>query len=359
MTDAFCLLSFGGPDGPDDVLPFLRNVTRGRNVPDDRLAEVAEQYDLFGGRSPINDQNRALLSAIEAELAHREDALAVHWGNRNWTPYLTDTVREMADAGVTRAFVLATSAFSSYSGCRQYREDLAKAADEVGTEAPELHKLRLFHNHPGFLEPVADRVRDALGRCDDPDAARLVFTAHSIPLSMAATSDYEHQLRGAAQLVVELLGTPDRPWDLVYQSRSGPPQIPWLEPDVNDHLRAIVDEVDEVVVMPLGFVSDHMEVMFDLDTQAAETAAEIGLGFVRAATVGTDPRFVSMIVELIDEVRHGVPARFLGDDGPWPDPCPENHCAYSPGRPGGGRPAAVAIGDDAAGGTTGAGRPTA
>ena len=339
-SDAFCLLSFGGPDGPDDVLPFLRNVTRGRNVPDDRLVEVAEQYDQFGGRSPINDQNRALLAAVTERLAEHADPLPTYWGNRNWQPYLADTVIEMRDDGVTRAFVLATSAFSSYSGCRQYREDLAAAS--AGVEgAPELHKLRLFYNHPGFLEPVMDRVRAALEASSDAEGARVVFTAHSIPNSMAATSEYEAQLREACQLVMDGLDQPDRPWDLAFQSRSGPPQIPWLEPDINDHLRALVDDVTAVVVVPIGFVSDHMEVMFDLDTQAAATAASLGLGFTRAGTVGTDHRFVSMIVELIDEVRLGTPPRHLGAAGPWPDPCPEDHCAYQPRRPGAGRPVDV------------------
>ncbi len=340
-SDAFCLLSFGGPDGPDDVLPFLRNVTRGRNVPDDRLVEVAEQYDRFGGRSPINDQNRALLEAVTEQLATTDDPMPTYWGNRNWHPFLGDAVTEMRDAGVTRAFVFATSAFSSYSGCRQYREDLARAAAEV-EGAPELHKLRLFYNHPGFLDPVIDRVRDALTASDDPDGARVIFTAHSIPRSMAATSEYEAQLHEACQLVMDGLGMGQRVWDLAFQSRSGPPQIPWLEPDINDHLRAIADAVDAVVVVPIGFVSDHMEVMFDLDTQAAETAADLDLGFIRAATVGTDPRFVAMIVELIDEVRAGVTPRHRGAAGPWPDPCPEDHCAYQPRRPGAGRPVDVA-----------------
>lgn len=343
--DALLLLSFGGPEGPDDVLPFLRNVTAGRNVPDERLAEVAEQYALFGGVSPINDQCRALLGAIRDDFAAHDLDLPVYWGNRNWTPFLDDAVARMAADGVERALVFVTSAFGSYSGCRQYREDLARAGAVEG--APQLDKLRLYWNHPGFLEPVADRVADQL-RTGRP--RRLVFTAHSIPLSMAAACDYEAQLRTAVDLVVGLVtGRPDADelddiagWDLVWQSRSGPPQIPWLEPDVNDHLEALAaDGVEAVTVCPLGFVSDHMEVKFDLDTQAAETAERLGLDYRRAATVGTDPRFVAMVRDLVAERLDDGPRLWLGDAGPWPDQCPEGHCA-PPQRPGAGRPAATA-----------------
>ncbi len=331
MTDALLLLSFGGPEGPDDVLPFLRNVTRGRNVPDERLAVVAEQYARFGGRSPINDQCRALRTAIEADLAANGVDLPVYWGNRNWHPFVTDTVAEMADDGVTRAFVLVTSAFGSYSGCRQYREDLAAAAVTVGSSAPALDKLRLYFNHPGFIEPMADNVVAAVeampptGGTADP-STRLVFTAHSIPVSMAAGCDYEAQLRDAARLVVETAGL-ELDHDLVFQSRSGPPSIPWLEPDVNDHLGALAaDGVERVVLVPIGFVSDHMEVLFDLDTQAARTAAELGIAMTRAATVGTDPRFVAMVRQLVAERLDCAQPVALGSRGPWPDECPPDHC---------------------------------
>lgn len=336
--DAILLLSFGGPEHPDHVMPFLRNVTAGRNVPDERLAVVAEQYELFGGRSPINDQCRALLAALTDELAGTPSELPIYWGNRNWEPLVGDTVATMAKDGVKRALVFATSAFGSFSGCRQYRQDLERAAGTVGTDAPELHKLRLFYNHPGFIEPLADNLRHGLEQATATNN-RVVFTAHSIPDSMAAACSYEQQLTEAAQLTMNAAGVPDEPFDLVYQSRSGPPTMPWLEPDVNDHLRTLAEDgVDSVTVVPIGFISDHMEVMFDLDTQASQTAAEVGLGFNRVATVGTAPRFVAMIRELIDEQLFAKPKLHLGSDGPWPDGCPsDQHCI--PARPAtGGRP---------------------
>lgn len=343
------VLSFGGPEGPDDVMPFLRNVVRGRNVPDERLVEVAEQYHRFGGRSPINDHCRALISALEAELAANGHELPVYWGNRNWEPYVADTVARMRDDGIRRALVFATSAFGSYSGCRQYREDLAgataalsvtagatarAAGDDGGNDnQPYLQKLRLFYNHPGFVEPLADNVRRAVSGEPGP-THRFVFTAHSIPESMAASCSYTDQLVEAAGLVMTTAGFDDHGFDLVYQSRSGPPHIPWLEPDVNDHLRALAaDGVEAVTVIPIGFVSDHMEVMFDLDTQAAETAADLGLAYTRVPTVGTAPRFVAMIRELIEEQQSAAPKLHLGTDGPWPDQCPDGHCAM-PARPG-------------------------
>lgn len=330
-VDAILLLSFGGPEGPDDVLPFLRNVTRGRNVPDERLAVVAEQYAQFGGRSPINDQCRELKAAIEAELSGAGIDLPVYWGNRNWHPLLTDTVATMAADGIERALVFATSAFGSYSGCRQYREDLERAREVVGPDAPELVKLRLFYNHPGFIEPMGRNLAEAVGRAaggrDRAEEHRIVFCAHSIPTSMAASCDYPAQLAEAARLVLDEAGLSDRPFDLVYQSRSGPPSIPWLEPDVNDHLEALAAEgIRSVTLVPLGFVSDHMEVLYDLDTQAVGTAEKLGVALNRAGTVGTDPRFVTMIRELIEEQRSAAPRLAVGTDGPWPDQCPEGHC---------------------------------
>jgi len=344
MTDALLLLSFGGPERPEDVMPFLRNVTRGRNVPDERLAVVAEQYELFGGRSPINDQCRDLKAAVEADFVANGIDLPIYWGNRNWHPLLAETVAAMEADGVTRALVFVTSAFGSYSGCRQYREDLAAAATTVGPSAPRLDKLRLYFNHPGFIEPMADNVTTALdtvrathahSSADGP--VRLVFTAHSIPTSMAAGCDYEAQLRDAAHLVVTAAGLEpgsDGDYDLVFQSRSGPPTVPWLEPDINDHLATLAAHgTDRVVVIPIGFISDHMEVRFDLDTQAAQTAADLGITMVRAATVGTDHRFVAMIRALVSERLTGAERLALGPLGPWPDDCPADHCPPPRPRP--------------------------
>ena len=325
--DAVLVLSFGGPEGPDDVLPFLRNVTRGRNVPDQRLAAVAEQYHLFGGKSPINDQCRALIDALEVELSANGHELPIYWGNRNWAPYLTDTVALMAADGITDALVFVTSAFGSYSGCRQYQEDLERAAADVGPGGPRLRKLRLYYNHPGFIEPMGAKLGAALAEVGSDGARRVVFTAHSIPLSMAATSDYTSQLTEAAGLVMTSAGVGNEAFDLVYQSRSGPPSVPWLEPDVNDHLEALADQgVEAAVVVPLGFISDHMEVLFDLDTQARATADRLGLHLVRVPTVGTDRRFVTMIRQLIEERQLGSPRLALGSHGPWPDQCPADHC---------------------------------
>lgn len=317
--DALCLLSFGGPDGPDDVMPFLRNVTAGRNVPDARLAVVAEQYELFGGRSPINGQNLALIDALRSEFERCHIDLPIYFGNRNWEPYLADTLTTMAADGVERALVLATSAFSSYSGCRQYREDIERASAEVGPSAPALHKLRLYYNHPGFIDAVTARI----GEVHRP-GARLVFTAHSIPTSMALWCDYESQLNEMAALVAERV---DAAWDLAYQSRSGPPQVPWLEPDINDHLRSLATEgVTAVTLMPLGFISDHMEVQYDLDHQAADTATETGIDLRRAQTVGTHPAFVTGLRQLVEEQIVDGPVLWVGEAGPWPDPCPDGHC---------------------------------
>jgi protoporphyrin/coproporphyrin ferrochelatase len=332
--DALLLLSFGGPEGPEDVLPFLENVVRGRGVPRERLLAVAEHYRHFGGVSPINDQNRALLAAIREVVD-----LPVYWGNRNWHPLVEDTVATMRDDGVRRALVFVTSALTSYSGCRQYQDDLARARAAVGEGAPELHKLRHYFNHPGFLEPVADGVRAALASLPDPDAARLVFTAHSIPMSMEVASGpgghlYSAQLREASRLVTESVrGSGAGGFDLVWQSRSGPPSVPWLEPDINDHLAALAsDGVKSVVVSPIGFVSDHVEVLWDLDEEAEETAAKLGLDYARAATVGTDPRFVAMVRQLVDERRADGPKLALGPMGPSHDVCPLG-CCPAPKRP--------------------------
>ncbi|WP_091081988.1 ferrochelatase [Nonomuraea wenchangensis] len=303
--DALLLLSFGGPEGPDDVMPFLENVVRGRGVPRERLLEVAEHYQGFGGVSPINRQNRELLEALRPVLD-----VPVYWGNRNWHPFGEDTVKQMKDDGVRKAAVLATSAFAGYSSCRQYYEDISRISLEGG---PELIKMRHFGDHPGFVAAMADHTREALERLGRDDA-RLVFTAHSIPVSMAETAGpsgglYEAQIRRSAELVNQALGR-DEPWDLVWQSRSGPPQVPWLEPDVCDFLHKT--DAPAVVLVPIGFVSDHMEVVYDLDTEARDVAAERGLPLERAATVGTHPRFVRMVRELMEE--------------PEPVPCPLTCC---------------------------------
>jgi ferrochelatase len=325
--DALLVLSFGGPEGPDDVLPFLRNVTRGRDVPETRLATVAEHYHRFGGRSPINDQCRTLVAALRDELARHGIELPVYWGNRNWHPLVADVVAGMAADGIARALVFVTSAFGSYPGCRQYREDLAAAAEGAGPGAPALTKLRLFYNHPGFVEPLAENLRLAVAGTGRGRDAKVVFTAHSLPLAMAAGCDYVAQLHDAAGLVMTAAGLGGRPHDLAYQSRSGPPSVPWLEPDVNDHLVALASEgVERVAVVPIGFVSDHFEVIFDLDTQALATARRLGLGFIRVPTVGTHPRFVAMIRELVEERTRGLPPLHLGRAGPWPDECPVGHC---------------------------------
>ncbi len=336
--DAILLVSFGGPERPEDVMPFLENVTRGRNVPRERLLEVAEHYYHFQGVSPINAQNRALVAALSDELGRHNLRLPVYWGNRNWHPLLPDTLRQMAEAGIGRALAFFTTAYSSYSSCRQYRENLAEAQQVVGPSAPQIDKLRAFFNHPGFIEPLVEQTRAALEQIppERRTAAELVFTAHSIPLAMAQSCRYEAQLREASRLVSEALR--HRRWRLVYQSRSGPPQQPWLEPDICDTLRALGEEgaTRDVVVVPIGFISDHLEVLYDLDVEAADLAHQLGLNLVRAATVGTHPRFVRMIRELIEERLADAPHRpALGSLGPSHDVCPTDCCLYSPQRPGG------------------------
>lgn len=309
--DALLLVSFGGPEKTEDVVPFLENVTRGRDIPRERLIEVGEHYFGFGGRSPINDQNRALLAAIREDLAGNGINLPVYWGNRNWDPYLVDTLQQMQRDGVTRAACFVTSAYSSYSGCRQYRENLAEAAAAVES-APVLDRLRHYFNHPGFVTAMVDATLTALAGFSDTDrgAARLLFVTHSIPTAMDDASGpngnaYVDQHSGVMSEVVERvrLETGHRHrHDLVFCSRSGSPHTPWLEPDVNDHLEDLAaGERPPVVLVPIGFISDHMEVVYDLDTEAAATAEKLGLTFARAATAGIDPRFVSMVRDLLVE----------------------------------------------------------
>ena len=324
--EALLVLSFGGPEGPDDVLPFLENVTRGRGIPRERLAEVAEHYHHFGGLSPINDQNKALIAAVEKDLAAAGVDLPVYWGNRNWEPYVEDVWQQMTDDGVEHVYVFATSAYASASGCRQYHEDIARAraamAHPTRPGGPTAEKLPHYFGAAGFVQANADALAAALGGLPDEvrATARLVATAHSIPTAMAAVAGpeggaYEAELRAAAQRVVDA-AAPGRPFDLVWQSRSGPPSVPWLEPDVNDHLRTLADEGEKaVVVFPIGFVSDHLEVIWDLDHEAKETAAELGLVFARAGTAGTHPAFVAMVRELVEERRAGGDPR-LGTNCP-------------------------------------------
>jgi ferrochelatase len=326
--DAVLIVSFGGPERPDDVIPFLENVLRGRNVPQQRMLAVAEHYQHFGGVSPINAQNRALAEALRAELRAAGLQMPVYLGNRNWHPFLADTLRQMQADGVKRAVGFFTSAYSSYSSCRQYRENIEAARTEVGADAPQVDKLRAYFNHPGFIEPMIERVKAAFDQipAHSRPAAQLVFTAHSIPLSMAASCPYEVQLQDACEVVASGVGITS--WRLAYQSRSGSPLQPWLEPDINDMLRELAASgAKDVVVAPIGFISDHMEVVYDLDTEAEMTASKVGIHMVRTATVGTHPRFVRMIRELIVErMTNAVDRPALGKLGPSHDVCPEDCC---------------------------------
>ena len=340
--DALILISFGGPEGPDDVMPFLENVLRGKNVPRERMLEVSEHYNHFGGVSPINEQNRQLMSAIKEELKSQNIEMPVYWGNRNWHPMIPDALKQMRDDGVKKALAFFTSAYSCYSGCRQYRENIIDARAEMGEGAPEVHKLRMFFNHPAYVEATADRIHEVFSNVAEDKKAKthFVFTAHSIPISMADGCKYSTQLIEACRLVMEKIG--EYEWDLVYQSRSGPPSQPWLEPDVCDFMEALKDKgVEDVVVMPIGFVSDHMEVLFDLDTEAKEKCDELGIRMQRAHAVGTHPKFVSMVAQLILERTEGAEKLAIGNMPPNHDVCPVDCCL--PGK----RPArpAVASGD--------------
>jgi len=322
--DALLLVSFGGPEGPDEVIPFLENVLRGKNVPRERLLQVAEHYKLFGGVSPINQQNRNLIQALQKELDTHGPRLPIYWGNRNWHPLLPDTLSEMARDGVRKALAFATSAYSSYSSCRQYLENIADARNVVGPGAPQIDKVRAFYNHPLFIEANVEQSRAALSTLPQGEVT-IVFTAHSIPSAMATNCDYEKQLRETGRLVADALNISN--WDLAFQSRSGPPTQPWLEPDISSHLRTLKTKgVENVVIAPIGFVSDHMEVIYDLDIEAKRTAAEIGLSIARAATAGTHPLFVKMVRELLLEKTENAPRRFLGDFGPNHDVCAVDCC---------------------------------
>jgi ferrochelatase len=345
--DGILLASFGGPEGQDDVIPFLRNVTRGRGIPEERLEEVAHHYRAFGGISPINGQNRELKAALEAELARRGIDLPVLWGNRNWDPYLKDALLEAKERGLSKLIAIGTSAYSSYSSCRQYREDYARALDETGLAGEiRIDKVRQFFDHPGFVTPFIDGLRDGLAAVAAKDIplaeAHVLFSTHSIPSTDAEKSGpdfrgfgpggaYEAQHRAVAEVVVAAAGEPEEiSWDLVFQSRSGPPTQPWLDPDVNDAIRDLAARgIRAVVIVPLGFVSDHMEVKWDLDTEAMETSEEVGIFAVRVPTPGVHPAYVSGLIDLVLERRDAVPVDerpSLTELGPWYDVCRSGCC---------------------------------
>jgi protoporphyrin/coproporphyrin ferrochelatase len=336
--DAILIVAFGGPESMAEVMPFLENVLRGRNIPHERMIEVAHHYELFGGVSPLNQQIRDMIAALQAELDTHGPHLPIYWGNRNWHPLLTDTLQQMADDGVQNALAFFASAYSSYSGCRQYREDIARAQEAVGPAAPAVDKIRVFYNHPAFIQANADGVTAALAQipAERRAQAHIAFTAHSIPQTMADNSRYVAQLEETSRLVAEAAGVTN--WQLVYQSRSGPPHQPWLEPDIGDHLQTVHENgvadgviadvvIADVVIAPIGFLSDHMEVIFDLDTEARQIAADLGLNMIRAATVGCHPAFITMIRELINERLTPDPTRLaLGTHGPSHDVCPVDCC---------------------------------
>lgn len=327
--DALLVVSFGGPEGMNDVMPFLENVLRGRNVPRERMVGVAKHYELFGGVSPINGENRKLIAALDKELKAKGPQLPIYFGNRNWHPMLADTLLKMRDDGVKNALAFVTSAYSSYSSCRQYLEDIERARESVGPDAPRVEKLRAFYNHPGFIEANTGNVRVALEQISEPRRfqTRIVFTAHSIPESMAKNCDYEAQLRETSRLISDRLDVKE--WQLVFQSRSGSPTQPWLGPDVCGHLRELrARGVTDVVVAPIGFVSDHMEIIYDLETETRALCQELGLNMIRAATAGTHPAFIEMIRELIlERIDPDTPRRSLGTNGPRSDVCAPGCCS--------------------------------
>lgn len=328
--DALLVVSFGGPEKRDDVIPFLENVLRGKPVPRERMLEVAEHYYHFDGVSPINAQVRSFIEALRAEFERSEINLPIYWGNRNWYPLLPDTLRQMKRDGVRRALAFMTSAYSSYSGCRQYLENLQQAAQVVGPGSPQIDKLRVCYNHPGFIEANADRIRAAVDRIPPElrETTRLAFTAHSIPLSMSNNCDYLQQLEETCRLVAESIEFPTQRWKLVFQSRSGRPQDPWLEPDISVHLRELHSQgVKSLVIVPIGFISDHMEVLFDLDEEARNICNELGMTMVRAETAGVHPAFVVCVRELVEErLGRRNERRAIGKYGPNHDVCAVDCC---------------------------------
>ncbi|MCA9074040.1 MAG: ferrochelatase [Planctomycetaceae bacterium] len=328
--DAILVVGFGGPEGREDVIPFLENVLRGRNVPRERMLEVAEHYYHFDGVSPINQQVRDLLDVLKPELREHGIELPVYWGNRNWHPMLADTMQQMIDDGVKRAIALVLSSFSSYSGCRQYREDIGRAQEAVGKQAPAVDKLRVWYNHPDFISANVDCVRRSLEKftVDTQESSHIAFTAHSIPKSMADHCRYEEQLTETCRLIADELAIAADRWQLVYQSRSGRPQDPWLEPDICDHLRNLnAIGVENVIAHPVGFLSDHMEVLYDLDDEAAKVSQELGMHMERAPTVGIHPTFVSMLRKLIAErLDESMAQEAIGQFGPSHNVCPIDCC---------------------------------
>jgi protoporphyrin/coproporphyrin ferrochelatase len=327
--DAILVVSFGGPEGMDDVIPFLENVLRGRNVPRERMLQVAKRYEMFGGVSPINEQNRQLIAALKKELKIKGPKLPIYFGNRNWHPLLADTLRQMRDDGIQNALAFVTSAYSSYSSCRQYLENIAEARSVVGDGAPRVAKIRAFYNHPLFIQANVENVRAVLQKIPATrrTGAYLIFTAHSIPISMAENCDYEAQLMETGRLVAEGLGVTH--WRLVFQSRSGSPAQPWLGPDICEYLRGMrAAGVTDVVVAPIGFVSDHMEIIHDLDTEAMALCRELGLNMFRAATAGTHPLFIEMVRELIRErTEPQTPRSSVGTHGARADLCLPGCCS--------------------------------
>ena len=336
--DAILIVSFGGPEQRDDVIPFLENVLRGKPVPRERMLEVAEHYYHFDGISPINGQVRDFIAALRPELDRAGINLPIYWGNRNWNPLLPDTMRQMAADGVQRVLAVFTSAYSSYSGCRQYRENVIAARELVGATAPTIDKVRVFYNHPDFIAANVERIRSAFEQLPEASraVARVAFTAHSIPLSMANNCNYAVQLNETCRLIASAMELPAERWSLVYQSRSGRPGDPWLEPDVVDHVRTLHHQgAKSLVIAPVGFLSDHMEVLFDLDEEAREACQELGIDMARAATVGTHPLYISMVRELIQErLWTTSERRAIGHFGPSHDVCPTDCCLYTiPTRP--------------------------
>jgi len=328
--DAVLVVGFGGPEKKEDVIPFLENVLRGKNVPHARLLHVAEHYYHFDGVSPINQHARDLIAALKPELERRDVNLPIFWGNRNWHPMLPDTLREMQAGGIQRSLALVLSAYSSYSSCRQYLENIQQARLQVGGQAPVVDKVRGFFNHPGFIAANTARIREALEKMtgEQRQGYFLAFTAHSIPLSMAEHCAYQAQLEETARLIATELGLTDGRWGMAYQSRSGRPTDPWLDPDICDYLRQVSGKgIRDVVVHPVGFLSDHMEVIYDLDQEAQEVAAQIGLCMVRSSAVGTHPTFVAMLGELVEERLRQVHERpALGCYTALPDTCPPDCC---------------------------------
>ncbi|HLA85122.1 MAG TPA: ferrochelatase [Thermoguttaceae bacterium] len=329
--DALLIVSFGGPERAADVVPFLENVVRGKNVSRERILAVAEHYERFGGTSPLGGQVRALLASLVHELNAHGPSLPVYWGNLHWHPLLADTLRDMADDGIRRALAFVTSAFGSHAGCRVYLDAIERARGEIGDKAPRVDKIRLFYNHPNFVEAVADRAAEAFGTLDevDRDAARLVFTSHSLPVGMARTSDYEEQLAEACRLIAKRLGRGE--WRLCYQSRSGPPSQAWLEPDLGKQIIAwheageVRDEA--LVLVPIGFLLENMELVYDLDIEIAGLCDERGIKMARAAAAGNHPRVVEMIRLLVEErVDSSKPRLAIGDHGPSHDVCPPGCC---------------------------------